>query len=103
VRGRQAAALVLTATLGAGPVLALNAESYLGQVALVATEYCPNNALPADGRLLSIVQNSALFQLIGNTYGGKLQDRTFALPDLSGKAPAGMLYCVVVSGIWPSK
>jgi microcystin-dependent protein len=103
VKRRLATALALSAALGAAPALAVGTEAYLGQVALVANLYCPPNALPADGRLLQINQNAALYQLIENTYGGKYEDHTFALPDLSGKAPAGMLYCIVVVGIWPSQ
>jgi microcystin-dependent protein len=103
MRVKQAAALALSAALGAGPAFALGVTDYLGQVALVATEFCPKNSLPADGRLLQTYENAALFQLIENSYGGKVADRTFALPDLRGKAPAGMLYCIVVNGLWPSK
>jgi microcystin-dependent protein len=101
--GKQVAALALMAALGAGPALALGVTDYLGQVALVATEFCPRNSLPAEGQLLGIGQNPALFQLIENSYGGKQADNTFALPDLRGKAPAGMIYCIVVNGVWPSK
>ncbi len=39
-----------------------------------------------DGSLQSISQNTALFQLIGTTYGGDGQ-QTFALPNLSGRTP----------------
>jgi microcystin-dependent protein len=40
------------------------------------------------GQLLSIDQNTALFALIGTTYGGDGQ-QTFALPDLRGRIPVG--------------
>ena len=106
---RRAAAVALAAALGATVVaasaLAIGPEAYLGQVALVATTYCPSTTLPADGRLLQIRENQALYALLTNTYGGDpgaLEDGTFALPDLSGKAPPGMLYCIVISGVWPS-
>jgi hypothetical protein len=106
VRRRLTAALALAATLGASPAAAIGPEAYLGQVALVATAYCPSTTLPADGRLLQIRDNQALYALLANTYGGDpgaLEDGTFALPDLSGKAPPGMLYCIVVSGVWPNE
>jgi microcystin-dependent protein len=45
--------------------------------------------LPADGRLLSIVQNLALFSILGTTYGGDGQT-TFALPDLQGRNAIGI-------------
>jgi len=41
-----------------------------------------------DGSLLSIAQNSALFSLLGTTYGGNGQT-TFGLPDLRGRVPVG--------------
>ena len=41
-----------------------------------------------DGSLLSIPQNTALFSLIGTTYGGNGQSN-FALPDLRGRVPVG--------------
>lgn len=41
-----------------------------------------------DGRILSIAQYSALFSLVGTTYGGDGQV-TFALPDLRGRVPVG--------------
>ena len=42
--------------------------------------------LPCDGRLLSISQNSALYALLGTTYGGN-GSSNFALPDLRGRVP----------------
>jgi microcystin-dependent protein len=44
--------------------------------------------LPANGQILSISQNSALFALLGTTYGGNGQS-TFALPDLRGRTIIG--------------
>ena len=41
------------------------------------------------GQILSIAQNTALFSLLGTTYGGNGQT-TFALPDLRGRVPRGM-------------
>ena len=46
------------------------------------------NALPTYGQLLSIAQNSALFSLIGTTFGGDGRT-TFALPDMRGRAVIG--------------
>lgn len=57
--------------------------------------------LPADGRLLSIAQNTALFSLMGTTYGGNGQT-TFALPDLRAAAPNGLTYTICDQGIYPS-
>jgi microcystin-dependent protein len=60
------------------------------------------NGLPASGQLLPISQNTALFALIGTTYGGDGQT-TFALPDLRGLAPNHMTYSICDAGIFPSR
>ncbi len=57
--------------------------------------------LPADGRLLSIALNSALFSLMGTTYGGN-GSTNYALPDLRAAAPNGLTYTVCDQGIYPS-
>jgi hypothetical protein len=57
--------------------------------------------LPADGRLIQISQNTALFALIGTIYGGNGQT-TFALPDLRAAAPNGLTYTICDQGIFPS-
>jgi microcystin-dependent protein len=58
-------------------------------------------ALPADGRLLPINGNTAIFSLVGTTFGG---DGTtdFALPDLRAFAPKGLQYSICVEGTFPS-
>ena len=60
------------------------ADPFLGQVKISAHQYNNNDRAFADGRLLSIAQNAALFSLLGTTYGGDGQT-TFALPDLRGR------------------
>jgi microcystin-dependent protein len=61
------------------------AEPFLGQISCFAFDFAPKGWLPADGRLLSISQNSALFALLGTYYGGN-GSTNFALPDLRGRA-----------------
>ena len=61
-------------------------EPYLGQVALVGFNFCPRGWVPAEGQLLEIASNSALFSLYGTIYGGDGRT-TFGLPDLRGRAP----------------
>jgi len=56
----------------------------IGQTLLSGYNFCPRNYLPADGRLLPISSFSALFSLLGCTYGGDCRT-TFALPDLRGR------------------
>lgn len=60
-------------------------EPYIGQVATFGFNFCPRGWAPANGQLLSIAQNTALFSLYGTTYGGDGRT-TFALPDLRGRA-----------------
>jgi microcystin-dependent protein len=60
-------------------------DMYMGQIILVGFGYCPTQTLEANGQTLSIAQNSALFSLLGVTYGGNGQT-TFALPDLRGRS-----------------
>ena len=55
----------------------------------------------ADGRMLSVPANSALFALLGTTFGGDGMT-TFALPDLRAVAPTGTVYRICTDGIYPS-
>ena len=73
---------MLAGTLGAREARAQ--QFYLGQVILVGFNFCPNGFMEANGQLLSITQNAALFSLLGTTYGGNGQT-DFALPDLRGR------------------
>ena len=61
-------------------------EPLLGQVILVPFNFAPKNWADCNGQLLSIASNTALFSLLGTTYGvnGTVN---FALPDLRGRAP----------------
>ncbi|MBL8242470.1 MAG: phage tail protein [Bryobacterales bacterium] len=61
-------------------------DPYIGQVILFGGNYAPLGWAFCDGSLLSIAQNTALFSILGTTYGGNGQT-TFALPDLRGRAP----------------
>ena len=56
---------------------------YLGELRPFAGNFAPRNWAMANGQLLSIAQNSALFSLIGTTYGGN-GVQNFALPNLQG-------------------
>jgi microcystin-dependent protein len=63
-------------------------EAYLGQILLVPYNFAPRGFAFCQGQILSISQNTALFSLLGTTYGGNGQT-TFALPDLRGRIPVG--------------
>ena len=60
------------------------AEPFIGQIMWVGFSFCPRGWMDANGQILSIAQNTALFSLYGTTYGGNGQT-TFALPDLRGR------------------
>lgn len=61
-------------------------DPFLGQISLVGFNYAPRGWAQCNGQIMSIAQNTALFSLLGTTYGGNGQT-TFALPDLRGRAP----------------
>ncbi|EJL67999.1 phage tail protein [Chryseobacterium populi] len=63
-------------------------DEYMGIVKLFAGNFAPRGWMFCDGRLLSIAQNSALFSLLGTTYGGD-GITTFALPNLIGRMALG--------------
>ena len=105
-------------------------EKYIGEIFLTGANFCPRGTAAAEGQLLAISQNSALFSLFGTYYGGDGRT-TFALPDLRGAAAIGtgqppggndvdsgqrgqvsrgpgvgtlgLKYCVVMQGIYPSR
>lgn len=62
------------------------ADPFIGQIILFGGPFAPLNWAFCDGSLISIAENSALFSLLGTTYGGD-GITTFALPDLRGRAP----------------
>jgi hypothetical protein len=75
-------------------------ECTLGQVLLTAGTTFTGNEMPADGQLLSIAQNTALFSLFGTEYGGN-GTTTFGVPNLKKAAPDGLTYTVCVAGVFP--
>jgi len=68
----------------AGPVYAQ--DPYLGEIRMFAGNFAPRGWAFCEGQLLPISQNTALFSLLGTTYGGDGRT-TFALPDLRGRVP----------------
>jgi microcystin-dependent protein len=101
-----AAAVFLGSLVTAAPALA-GSNPYLGEIETFAFNFCPVGWAPLDGSLLSISQNTALFSLLGTTYGGDGKT-TFALPlvkpifTISPGAPQ-LLQCIAVQGIFPSR
>jgi microcystin-dependent protein len=63
-------------------------DPFIGQILLVPYNFAPRGWALCNGQLLPIAQYTALFSLLGTTYGGNGQT-TFALPDLRGRVPVG--------------
>lgn len=61
-------------------------DPFIGEIKMFAGDFAPTGYALCNGQLMSIAQNSALFALLGTTYGGNGQT-TFALPDLRGRVP----------------
>lgn len=63
-------------------------DYFVGQIFLLPYSFAPIGFAFCDGQLLPISQNTALFSLLGTTYGGDGKS-TFALPDLRARLPLG--------------
>ena len=61
-----------------------SADPFLGEIELYGFNFEPRGFAYCNGQMMSIAQNTALFALLGTTYGGNGQT-TFALPDLRGR------------------
>ena len=62
----------------------IGSDPYLGTVTIFAGNFAPRSWMFCQGQLLSIAEYTALFSLLGTTYGGDGQT-TFGLPDLRGR------------------
>jgi len=72
----------------------------LGQIILTAGKTAAPGTLLANGQILQISSNAALFSLLGTKYGGNGKT-TFALPNLRNAAPTGLTYSICEFGIFP--
>lgn len=63
-------------------------EGIIGEIRMFAGNFAPQNWAFCNGQLLSISQNTALFSIVGTTYGGDGRS-TFALPNLLSRVPVG--------------
>ncbi|WP_299679908.1 tail fiber protein [uncultured Dokdonia sp.] len=59
---------------------------FIGEIVMFAGNFAPRSWAFCNGQLLPIAQNTALFSILGTTYGGDGRT-TFALPDLRGRTP----------------
>jgi microcystin-dependent protein len=71
--------------------------AFIGEIQIFPGKYAPGGWYFCDGSLLSISEFPQLFQLFGTTYGGD-GEKTFALPNLSGRVP---VHCGAGPGLEP--
>ena len=83
-----AASLAVSTSVVSTKVNACSTDPMLGSMCVFAGNFAPRGFALAEGQLLAISQNSALFSLLGTTYGGDGRT-TFALPDTRGRALIG--------------
>jgi microcystin-dependent protein len=62
------------------------ANPFVAEIRIFAGNFAPTGWATCDGQLMPISQNTALFSLLGTTYGGDGKS-TFAIPNLQGSAP----------------
>ena len=61
-------------------------EFFIGYIGMFGGNFAPRNWAYCDGSLINVNDNTALFSILGTTYGGDGRT-TFALPDLRGRLP----------------
>ncbi|HJU38750.1 MAG TPA: tail fiber protein [Tahibacter sp.] len=62
------------------------ADPFVAEIRIFGFNFAPRGWATCDGQLLPLSQNTALFSLLGTTYGGNGKSN-FALPDLAGNVP----------------
>jgi len=62
------------------------ADPFVAEIRIVPFNFAPRGWAACNGQILPLEQNTALFSLLGSTYGGDGK-HTFALPNLQGRAP----------------
>lgn len=84
-------------------------EPFIGMIKLFPYQFIPMDWMECDGSTLNIQQNQALYSLIGAQFGGDGRN-TFKLPDLRNALPypgaqgqKAYVYCMAISGIYPSR
>ncbi|SDH13394.1 phage tail protein [Nitrosomonas sp. Nm132] len=91
---RSALSLTLSVVLSSSALISNPAQAcsgdspMLGSLCVFAGNFAPRGWALANGQIMSISQNAALFSILGTTYGGDGQT-TFALPDTRGRSVIG--------------
>ena len=71
---------------GGGPNLGTGNNPFIGSISMFAGDFAPRDFALAQGQLINIAFNPALFSIVGTTYGGD-GEVTFGIPDLQGRLP----------------
>jgi len=113
VQAIAAAALCLSMTVVPSRAQAAS-EPFLAEIMFVPFEFCPKGWARANGQLLPINQNTALFALLGATYGGDGQT-TFRLPKIGNQVASRIApgdgtiievplhACIALQGVFPPR
>lgn len=64
------------------------ADPFIGEIKAFGFDFAPRGWASCDGQVMPLMQNTALYALLGTQYGGDGKT-TFVLPDLRGRAPLG--------------
>lgn len=82
---------IVATTIGLASLLGMSnvaqaQEGFIGQIMFFGGNFAPRSWAQCDGQLLAISSNTALFSILGTTYGGDGRT-TFGLPDMRGRSP----------------
>lgn len=63
-------------------------DAFIGEIRIITWNWAPDGWLLCNGQLLNISQYQALFAILGNRFGGSINNNNFKVPDLQGRAVA---------------
>src|SRR5579864_5186952 len=86
LRYLSSSSILIRSRIPSGEAGSAMSSPFLGEVRPWALNFAPRGWAMCQGQVLSISQNTALFSLLGTTYGGN-GTTNFALPDLRGRVP----------------
>jgi microcystin-dependent protein len=78
--------LLIPILLTASAIASADSEPFIGEIQFVGFNFAPRGWAQCDGQLLAVSSHTALFSILGTTYGGDGRT-TFALPDMRGRIP----------------
>ncbi len=77
-------------------------DEILCTIKLYGGNFIPRGYMECNGQLLGVQQYQAVYALLGNVYGGNIQQMTFALPKLT-PPEENMKYIICVEGVFPNR